>query len=191
MPKPTWDHHLREGKPLLLGARSHYSMQLSRTILFAAYFKSPLMERAASWRHLFQKEKHIPIVYLQASHSYQGLHLSPLLPLCLQSGLKCSVDRRELRAISGCSHSQTSAHPNSIPDVQYTSQLHSNTQGKNRETISQAFTFGSNSQGVFWMHGWHPHFCPGNKRHFGLHADIFWEKNTAGKMRFSSSLGLC
>lgn len=148
------------------------------------------MEKAASWRHLFQKEKHIPTLYLQASHSYRGLHLSPLLPLRLQSDLKCSVDRRELGAISGCSHSQTSAHPNSIPDVQYTSQLHSNTQQKNRETISLAFTFGFNSQRAFWMHGWYPHFCPGNKRHLGLHADIFWETDTGGKMWFSSSLRL-
>lgn len=149
------------------------------------------MEKAASWRCLFQKGKHIPRVYLQASNSYQGLHLPPLLPLCLQSDLKCSVDRRELRAIPGCSHSQTSAHPNSIPDGQYTSQLHSNTQGKNRETVSQAFTFGFNSQGAFWMHGWHPHFCPGKKQWLGLHTDIFWEMDTAGKKRFSSSLGLC
>lgn len=149
------------------------------------------MEKAATRRCLFQKENHVPTVYLWASNSCQGLHLSPLLPLCLQSDLKCSVDRRELRAISGCSHSQTSAHPNSIPDMQYTSQLHSNTQGRSRETISQAFTFGFNSQGAFWMHGWHPCFCPGKKRRLGLHADIFWEMDTTGKMRFSSSLGLC
>ena len=129
------------GKPLLFGASSHYLFSaMTRTTLSAAYlksrentFKKPLMEKAASWRDLFQKEKHIPVVYLQAS-SYQGLHLSPCCFSRLQSDLKCSVNGKELRAISGCSHSQTSAHPNSIPGVRYTSQLHSNTQGQQGRT---------------------------------------------------------
>lgn len=87
------------------------------------------MEKAASWRHLFQKEKHIPVVYLHASF-YQGLHLSPCCFSWLQSDLKCSVDGKELRASASCSHRQTSAHSDSIPGMRYTSQLHSNTQGQ-------------------------------------------------------------
>lgn len=205
MHKPTGDCHLRYfGRPrreattvwgmesLFIQCKDQHSFICSIFKTQGIYFLKPLMEKAAGWRCLFQKEKHSPVVYLQASF-YQGLHLSPCCFSWLQSDLKCSVDGKELRAISGCSHSQTSAHPNSIPGVCYTSQLHSNTQGQ-QGRMGKLFPrhlhlvlivrepFGC-------MGGIHT-FAPG-KRRLGLHADIFWEENTAGKMRFSSSLGLC
>lgn len=62
-----------------------------------------------------------------------------------------------------CSPKQHSRRALHLP----ASQQHTGTAGKKGETISQAFTFGFNSQGAFGMHGWHPHFCPGIKSSLG------------------------
>lgn len=141
--------------------------------------------------YFFSKNKNISAIDFQVT-SYQGLHLSPRCFSWPQSDPKCYLGGKELRAVSGCSHSQTSAHPNSIPGVHCTSSPHSNTRGQQGRKPK---VFLRHLQ-LVWiirepfgcMGGIHTFFL--GERQLGLHTDI-WKENTAGKTMFSSSLGLC
>lgn len=153
-------------------------------------FKKSLM-LTGDFIFFFSKNKNISAIDLQVT-SYQGLHLSPCCFSWLQSDPKCYLGGKELRAVSGCSHSQTSAHPNSIPGVHCTSPPYSNTRGqqgrKPKVFLRHLHLVWIIREPFGRMGGIHTFFL--GERQLGLHADI-WEENTAGKKMFSSSLGLC
>lgn len=168
----------QESSQFCFGTESLFN-GMTRTTLFETYLRS---WKKKNWSLLAgvacsKNKSLIPAINVQAS-SYQGLHVSP--HSWLQSDLKRLSAGKELAAVSGCSHSQTSAHPKSTPGAHHTSHLHSNTQEwqgrKAREFL-----------GLFCLdlmvrepagYGWHSTRLPWEKKWCGLHlagGEHWWE----------------